>query len=150
MHNGTPTHEMRCRSHDAGNGSHVQGMVIACVAGEGALLMLVLNGARVVVVGLGDTGLSLARWLQRQGAVVSVTDTRAAPPQAAVLRREFPGMALFLGIPLAWIVVRVPLRRLRDAAYRLSVMSSCLRRRFPGARMRHRLLRLPDRTARAR
>lgn len=91
---------MRCRSHDAGNGSHVQGMVIACVAGEGALLMLVLNGARVVVVGLGDTGLSLARWLQRQGAVVSVTDTRAAPPQAAVLRQEFPGMALFLGIPL--------------------------------------------------
>ena len=59
--------------------------------------MLALDGARVVVVGLGDTGLSLARWLKRQGAVVSVTDTRKAPPQAAVLQREFPDMLQTLG-----------------------------------------------------
>lgn len=73
-------------------------MVIASIADGGMLLMLVLDGARVVVVGLGDTGLSLARWLRRQGAVVSATDTRMSPPQAAVLRRDFPDMTLALGV----------------------------------------------------
>ena len=60
--------------------------------------MLVLDGARVVVVGLGDTGLSLARWLKRQGAAVSATDTRKSPPQAAVLQRECPGVPVTLGV----------------------------------------------------
>ena len=60
--------------------------------------MLVLDGARIVVVGLGDTGLSLARWLQRRGARVSVTDTRVTPPGVAALRREFPDMELSLGV----------------------------------------------------
>lgn len=59
--------------------------------------MLILDGARIVVVGIGDTGLSLARWLQRHGASVCATDTRPAPPQAAALRRELPGVQLMLG-----------------------------------------------------
>lgn len=59
--------------------------------------MLIFDGARIVVVGLGDTGLSLARWLQRHGARVSATDTRQTPPQAAALRRELPGVQLMLG-----------------------------------------------------
>jgi len=67
-------------------------------ADEGGTLMLVLDGARIVVVGLGDTGLSLARWLQRRGARVSVTDTRGTPPGVAALRREFPDMELSLGV----------------------------------------------------
>ena len=75
-----------------------QCMAIICAADEGILLMLVLDGARVVVVGLGDTGLSLVRWLQRQGAMVIATDTRRAPPQAAVLQREFPDMPMSLGV----------------------------------------------------
>ncbi len=60
--------------------------------------MLVLDGTRIVVVGIGDTGLSLARWLKRQGARVSVTDSRDRPPQAAVLQRDYPGIALSLGV----------------------------------------------------
>ena len=60
--------------------------------------MLVLDGARIVVVGLGDTGLSLARWLRRRGARVSVTDTRETPPGVAALRHEFPDMELLLGV----------------------------------------------------
>ena len=43
-----------------------------------------------MVLGLGDTGLSMARWLRRRGAIVSVADTRAAPPHAATLARELP------------------------------------------------------------
>ena len=44
------------------------------------------NGKSVLVLGLGDTGLSMARWLARAGARVRVADTRAAPPRAGALR----------------------------------------------------------------
>jgi len=98
MHNGAPTHAIASGPYGTGGSPHLREMAFVCVACRGMLLMLVLDGARVVVVGLGDTGLSLARWLQRQGAEVSATDTRKLPPQAAVLRREFPAMSLALGV----------------------------------------------------
>ncbi|MBX9906146.1 MAG: UDP-N-acetylmuramoyl-L-alanine--D-glutamate ligase [Burkholderiales bacterium] len=60
--------------------------------------MFDLKGARVMVVGLGDTGLSMARWLQRRGAEVRATDSRAAPPHAATLRRELPQLPMALGV----------------------------------------------------
>lgn len=60
--------------------------------------MFDLKGARVMVVGLGDTGLSMARWLKRRGADVRATDSRAAPPHAATLRRELPQVPLALGV----------------------------------------------------
>ena len=42
------------------------------------------------MLGLGDTGLSMTRWLARHGARVSVADTRAAPPHAGVLAVRIP------------------------------------------------------------
>ena len=59
--------------------------------------MLDFKGTKVLVLGLGDSGLSMARWLSRQGAVVSVADTRAEPPHATVLARELPQVALGRG-----------------------------------------------------
>jgi UDP-N-acetylmuramoylalanine--D-glutamate ligase len=56
-----------------------------------------LRGRKVLVLGLGDTGLSMTRWLQRRGAIVSAADTRAAPPHAALLARELPDVALETG-----------------------------------------------------
>src|SRR5688572_29938451 len=47
-----------------------------------------LVGRRVLVLGLGDTGLSLARWAQREGARVRVADTRAEPPRRKDLAGE--------------------------------------------------------------
>ena len=44
----------------------------------------------VLVLGLGETGLSLARWLGAQGAHVRVADSRANPPGLDVLRRDCP------------------------------------------------------------
>ena len=41
-----------------------------------------LRGLRVLVLGLGDSGLSAARWIERQGGTPRVADTRAAPPRA--------------------------------------------------------------------
>jgi UDP-N-acetylmuramoylalanine--D-glutamate ligase len=40
-----------------------------------------LEGKRVLVLGLGDTGLSVARWVQREGGTPRVADTRTAPPR---------------------------------------------------------------------
>ena len=56
-----------------------------------------LSGKNVLVLGLGDTGLSCARWLLARGARVSVADSRDAPPQAARLAELAPGVALFTG-----------------------------------------------------
>jgi UDP-N-acetylmuramoylalanine--D-glutamate ligase len=52
---------------------------------------------RVLVVGLGKTGMSCARFLARSGAAVAVTDTRVEPPGLDAIRRELPDVALFLG-----------------------------------------------------
>jgi UDP-N-acetylmuramoylalanine--D-glutamate ligase len=40
-----------------------------------------LAGRRVLVLGLGDTGLSAARWIERQGARVRLADSRREPPR---------------------------------------------------------------------
>jgi UDP-N-acetylmuramoylalanine--D-glutamate ligase len=56
-----------------------------------------VKGRKVVVLGLGDTGLSMARWLARHGADVRVADSRAEPPHAARLARELPRVALATG-----------------------------------------------------
>ncbi|MCU0767033.1 MAG: UDP-N-acetylmuramoyl-L-alanine--D-glutamate ligase [Gammaproteobacteria bacterium] len=53
--------------------------------------------ARVLVVGLGKTGTSVARFLVGRGVAVAVTDTRLAPPGLDALRRDLPDVALFLG-----------------------------------------------------
>src|SRR5262245_3067630 len=56
-----------------------------------------LKGRKVVVLGLGDTGLSMARWLARRGAGVRVADSRSAPPHAATLASELPQVPLATG-----------------------------------------------------
>ena len=50
----------------------------------------------VLILGLGDSGLAMARWCARQGASVRVWDSREAPPQAAALREAVP-QAVLLG-----------------------------------------------------
>lgn len=60
-------------------------------------MSLILQNKKVLVVGLGDTGLSMARWLDARGAVVAVADSRDHPPHAAHLQAELPGVPLFTG-----------------------------------------------------
>lgn len=55
-----------------------------------------LQGLPVLVLGLGASGLAMARWCVRQGAHVTVADTREAPPQLPGLRQELPGVK-FIG-----------------------------------------------------
>lgn len=49
-----------------------------------------MQGQNILILGLGASGLAMARWCARCGAQVTVADTRSAPPQLAVLRKELP------------------------------------------------------------
>lgn len=55
------------------------------------------DASRALVVGLGKTGLSVARFLARQGIDVAVADSRENPPALAELREQFPDVAVFPG-----------------------------------------------------
>ena len=56
-----------------------------------------LEGKNVLVLGLGASGLSMARWLSRRGARVRVADTRSAPPFLEQLQREMSGVHVDTG-----------------------------------------------------
>ena len=52
---------------------------------------------RTLVVGLGVTGLSVVRYLTRQGVRVAIADSRSEPPGLERLQREYADVAVFLG-----------------------------------------------------
>jgi len=57
-----------------------------------------LHDLSVLILGLGDSGLAMARWCAAQGAAqVRVWDSREAPPQAAALATDVPAAVLFSG-----------------------------------------------------
>ena len=55
------------------------------------------HGRHVLILGLGDTGVSCARYLASKGARVRAADSRAAPPGLAAAREAVPGLAADLG-----------------------------------------------------
>jgi UDP-N-acetylmuramoylalanine--D-glutamate ligase len=55
------------------------------------------DGKAVLVVGVGDTGLSCVRWLAAKGARLRVADSRAAPPALGAVREAVPGIRADLG-----------------------------------------------------
>jgi UDP-N-acetylmuramoylalanine--D-glutamate ligase len=55
-----------------------------------------LAGRRMLVVGLGESGLAIARWATLKGATVTVADSREAPPQLGALHATCP-QARFIG-----------------------------------------------------
>ncbi len=55
------------------------------------------RGPKTLILGLGKTGLSCARFLRGLGVPVAVTDTRSHPPALSVAREEMPDLPLFLG-----------------------------------------------------
>ncbi len=49
-----------------------------------------LKDIPVLILGLGDSGLAMARWCVRHGAAVTVWDSRETPPGAAALAADLP------------------------------------------------------------
>jgi UDP-N-acetylmuramoylalanine--D-glutamate ligase len=73
-----------------------------------------LSSLSVLVLGLGESGLAMARWCAAQGARVRVADSRSEPPGLAMLQRELPAVQAYcdsLGAELlgdAQLVLRSP------------------------------------------
>ena len=57
-----------------------------------------LAGKRFLVVGLGESGLAMAKWLHRQGASVRVADSREDPPNRAALAAFAPDIEVTAGV----------------------------------------------------
>jgi UDP-N-acetylmuramoylalanine--D-glutamate ligase len=51
----------------------------------------------VLILGLGESGLAMARWCARQGAQVRAWDSRDPAPHAGTLAREWPAVQVFGG-----------------------------------------------------
>jgi UDP-N-acetylmuramoylalanine--D-glutamate ligase len=74
-----------------------------------------MQGQNILILGLGASGLAMARWCVRCGAAqVTVADTRDAPPQLATLQQELPQVRFFAGAFSAALVEGQSL----DALYR--------------------------------
>jgi UDP-N-acetylmuramoylalanine--D-glutamate ligase len=72
-------------------------------------MTIALKDKQVLVLGLGDTGLSALRWLNHQGARLSVADTRDNPPGVATLKAELPQVKLYSGAFTAAMFTEVDL-----------------------------------------
>ncbi|MCK2127084.1 UDP-N-acetylmuramoyl-L-alanine--D-glutamate ligase [Thauera aromatica] len=59
--------------------------------------MSILTGKHVLILGLGESGLAMARWCALRGARLRVADSRAAPPGLEALRAEAPLAELVTG-----------------------------------------------------
>ena len=109
-----------------------------------------LKGKRVVVVGLGESGLAMAKWLHRQGALVRVADSRDSPPNLEVLARVAPdaevivgpfAAATFAGIDLVALSPGVPKATPQIAAVDVPVVSEIelfaagVREQAPGSKI---------------
>ena len=55
------------------------------------------QAAETLVVGLGQTGMSVLRFLARRGEPLAAADSRERPPFLSELRQKYPGLALYLG-----------------------------------------------------
>jgi UDP-N-acetylmuramoylalanine--D-glutamate ligase len=60
-------------------------------------MKIALKDKKVLVLGLGETGLSSLRWLNAQGARLSVADTRDNPPGLDTLKAELPLVKVYTG-----------------------------------------------------
>lgn len=57
-----------------------------------------LKGRRLLVLGLGETGLAIAKWAARQDvALLRVADSRLSPPNVEALRAAVPAVELVTG-----------------------------------------------------
>jgi len=60
-------------------------------------MQLSIHQQRVLVLGIGDSGLATARWLHSQGAELRVADTRKAHANIDVIKAEIPKAEIFMG-----------------------------------------------------
>lgn len=60
-------------------------------------MKLLYQHQRVLVLGLGETGLSALRWLRKEGAEVSIADSRLHPPGVDDIVKMYPDIKVHTG-----------------------------------------------------
>lgn len=60
-------------------------------------MKMLYQDQRVLVLGLGETGLSALRWLRKQGAEVSIADSRLHPPGVDDIVKTYPDIKVHTG-----------------------------------------------------
>jgi len=58
---------------------------------------MILQGKTVLVLGMGETGLSMVKWLARQGATVRAADSRMEPPHWKEIMEAHPAVQVYKG-----------------------------------------------------
>jgi len=66
--------------------------------------MKYLQGQHILILGLGSSGLAMARWCAEMGATVTVADTREAPTNLSILQSELPDVQFKSGaFSASWV-----------------------------------------------
>ena len=69
-------------------------------------MTMIASDKKRVIVGLGVTGLSCARFFAKHGIAFSMADSRDNPPGLDAFKREFADVPLYLGDLFCGIVQR--------------------------------------------
>jgi UDP-N-acetylmuramoylalanine--D-glutamate ligase len=72
--------------------------------------MLNLKEQHIMILGLGDSGLSMARWCDFCGAHVWVVDNREAPPRLAELKESLPRVEFITSVFDSHLLERAPFK----------------------------------------
>jgi UDP-N-acetylmuramoylalanine--D-glutamate ligase len=93
------------RHHDVGvdGPSDIENSLIGCGAVRISMQLRHWEDKRVLVVGLGESGLAMVRFCLLLGAHVRVCDTRENPPHLAQLQGQFPQLEFQSGLSEAWL-----------------------------------------------
>jgi UDP-N-acetylmuramoylalanine--D-glutamate ligase len=112
-----------------------------------------LANAHVLVLGLGESGFAIARWCARQGARLTVADSREAPPNVEALRAAAPDakicigrfgadlldgvdlVALSPGLPLAGALPQAALKKGIPVVSEIELFAAAVRELSPAARI---------------
>ena len=104
----------------------------------------IFTGKRVLVVGLGDTGLSCVRFLYERGIELAITDSRAEPPCLQAVRDAYPDVAVFIngidaqaieradvllvspGVPLRTPIIQVAIEAGKDVIGDIELFVRCV------------------------
>ena len=57
----------------------------------------IFTDKRVLILGMGRTGLSCLRFLVDRNVNVAISDSRDMPPELSVIREQYPDVAVFIG-----------------------------------------------------
>ncbi|WP_297727505.1 UDP-N-acetylmuramoyl-L-alanine--D-glutamate ligase [Limnohabitans sp. Rim8] len=68
-----------------------------------------LQGQHILILGLGISGMAMARWCARYGAQVVVADTREEPPHLQALQNELPAVQFVGGAFTAQLIEGTPI-----------------------------------------